>query len=646
MMNPRTTSLAMGMCLSIMLSASAVYSGDIGYEVWQDSYNTAFVRSHHNSLYHDVIFIDDDTVLAAGKRMEMDGDSAIGIRYNAGNGDKLDTDPEWYLFEDYDYKPGGGTGYDYSNDCFYGVHIDQGGNTWFAGQSYKDTYNSSSARWKLPNVWKYASSYNNPNPGAPDRPDLRVYHAGGNRYYDGNYWDLAADQQGNIYAVGRFDMAGAAVGSAGYNWIISKYDSVGTPVAGFPIFLDGNNLHDEARRVVVDSENNFIVVGFIKTDAVPPGTNDWMVRKYSSDGTLIWEAVYDFAGANDIPSAVVVDSKDNIIVGGSRNDSNDDDWYIVKYAKDGNGSGGATILWEQSWDDGTLLGGYVYDLLVSENDNIYVLGVQREHNLASSLNLRQPVLQYRSGVDGSLLKSMNIALEATYNNRPDYEHNYLIRMVQREGKLALAGYTIENGSFPVSSYARSARIIMFDLLADVNGSTTGNGTILSDTLIEDVGYKHTVGFTVMPDPGNFLKNVTGTCPAGTLADNGDGTWNYTTGEIVDDCTVIANFIEGNRLDVVLAGNGRGRVTSQPAGIDCGDDCSEIYNLGTAVTLTAEALPGSEFLMWQFANYSTTGCATPDPCTFTMDGPKEVTARFVNDFPWHLMLPAIINKDKE
>ncbi len=403
-------------------------------------------------------------------------------------------------------------------------------------------------------------------------------------------------------------------------------------------------MHDNALRVVADSENNFIVVGSMEGGF---DTYDWVVRKYSSDGTLIWEAVYGMNGGDDMPFAVAVDSKDNIIVGGQRDDDSGKDWYIVKYAKDGNGSGGATVLWEQSWDDGTSKDGYVYDLLVSENDNIYAVGAQNKHNPVSGLDLRQPVLQYRSGADGSLLKSMDIVLDATHNDRPNTEHHYLVRMAQREGKLVLAGHTIENNSPVNSSYARSARIILFDLLADVNGSTTGNGTILSDTLVENVGYKHTVGFTVMPDPGNFLKNVTGTCPAGALVDNGDGTWAYTTGEIVDDCTVIANFIEGNRLDVVLAGNGRGRVTSQPPGIDCGDDCSEIYNLGTTVTLTAEALPGSEFLMWQFANHSTTGCATSDPCTFTMDGPKEVTAKFVkDDFPWHLMLPAIMGKNEE
>jgi hypothetical protein len=35
--------------------------------------------------------------------------------------------------------------------------------------------------------------------------------------------------------------------------------------------------------------------------------------------------------------------------------------------------------------------------------------------------------------------------------------------------------------------------------------------------------------------------VLGSCPEGTLSDNGDGTWHYTIGIIVGDCSVIAYF---------------------------------------------------------------------------------------------------------
>jgi hypothetical protein len=40
------------------------------------------------------------------------------------------------------------------------------------------------------------------------------------------------------------------------------------------------------------------------------------------------------------------------------------------------------------------------------------------------------------------------------------------------------------------------------------------------------------------------------------------------------------------LTVTKAGTGTGTVTSDPPGISCGTDCSEVYADGTVVTLTA------------------------------------------------------------
>ncbi len=54
------------------------------------------------------------------------------------------------------------------------------------------------------------------------------------------------------------------------------------------------------------------------------------------------------------------------------------------------------------------------------------------------------------------------------------------------------------------------------------------------------------------------------------------------------------------LTVDLGGAGSGTVTSSPAGINCGVDCSEVYNHGTLVTLTATPSVGSVFGGWSGA----------------------------------------------
>jgi len=74
------------------------------------------------------------------------------------------------------------------------------------------------------------------------------------------------------------------------------------------------------------------------------------------------------------------------------------------------------------------------------------------------------------------------------------------------------------------------------------------------------------------------------------------------------------------LTVQKAGSGSGTVTSSPSGIDCGSDCTETYNAGTIVTLTAVAASGSIFEGW-----SGGGCSGTGTCAATMDTSKTVTA---------------------
>ena len=81
------------------------------------------------------------------------------------------------------------------------------------------------------------------------------------------------------------------------------------------------------------------------------------------------------------------------------------------------------------------------------------------------------------------------------------------------------------------------------------------------------------------------------------------------------------------LTVAKEGNGSGRVASNPAGIDCGGDCTEDYPYGTVVTLTATANAGSSFSGW------TGACTGNGVCQVTMDAAKAVTATFaVNQVP--------------
>ncbi|MEI6336167.1 MAG: hypothetical protein WCS87_16530 [Methylococcaceae bacterium] len=77
------------------------------------------------------------------------------------------------------------------------------------------------------------------------------------------------------------------------------------------------------------------------------------------------------------------------------------------------------------------------------------------------------------------------------------------------------------------------------------------------------------------------------------------------------------------LTVSKASSGSGTVTSSPAGIDCGADCSENYPSTTSVTLTATPAAGYSFTGWGGA---CTGANTT--CTVSMTKDQNVEATFV------------------
>ena len=80
------------------------------------------------------------------------------------------------------------------------------------------------------------------------------------------------------------------------------------------------------------------------------------------------------------------------------------------------------------------------------------------------------------------------------------------------------------------------------------------------------------------------------------------------------------------LTVEKQGAGTGTVSSQPAGITCGDDCSQAYAVGTSVSLSASAAEGSTFAGWGGA------CSGSDACEVTLDEAKTVTATFATPEP--------------
>ncbi|MCG3116855.1 MAG: PA14 domain-containing protein [Candidatus Manganitrophus sp. SA1] len=156
----------------------------------------------------------------------------------------------------------------------------------------------------------------------------------------------------------------------------------------------------------------------------------------------------------------------------------------------------------------------------------------------------------------------------------------------------------------------------------VTKSGSGSGTVASSPVGISCGtdcseiydFNTLVFLTATPGSDSLFTGWSGACSGGAA----------TCSVLLDAAkTVTANFIRRFPLAVSKAGTGAGTVTSSPAGINCGADCSEMYTMNSSVTLTAAPDVNSDFTGW-----SGGGCTgTAATCTVAMDTAKTVTATF-------------------
>ena len=122
----------------------------------------------------------------------------------------------------------------------------------------------------------------------------------------------------------------------------------------------------------------------------------------------------------------------------------------------------------------------------------------------------------------------------------------------------------------------------------------------------------TVTLTAMPAPGSRFSGWTGACTA-------TGTCTVTMNQTQSVAATFTSIPQS--LTVSRAGNGSGRVASNPAGIVCGSTCASSFTYGATVILTATPVTGSRFVGWSGA------CTGTYTCVLTLKVNRSVTATF-------------------
>lgn len=177
--------------------------------------------------------------------------------------------------------------------------------------------------------------------------------------------------------------------------------------------------------------------------------------------------------------------------------------------------------------------------------------------------------------------------------------------------IATARATALNGTPVETSWPFTVLPMLYDLTVQVNGSGSvfGQGTSCDSTCTISGVAGSVVKLTAEPRPGFVFSGWSGACSG------------------IDECqitmnsakSVAATFAPIPTYGLTVQVSGSGSVSGQ--GIACGADCTESYEAGTVVRLTAVPAQGFVFSGWSGA------CTGAGACSVTMDGNKTVVATF-------------------
>jgi bacillolysin len=169
--------------------------------------------------------------------------------------------------------------------------------------------------------------------------------------------------------------------------------------------------------------------------------------------------------------------------------------------------------------------------------------------------------------------------------------------------------------------ARFEACFTLSLTRSGSGSTpTATPTNSSGCAVGGYVAGESISLAAAPDTGWAVSGWSGTANDASLAIS-----NTLTMPAGNHAASVLYAIQQYTLTVTKSGSGSGSVTSDPAGITCGNDCSEIYNSGTPATLLATADANARFNGWEGL------CTGTAACIITLNASTSINAVFERCF---------------
>lgn len=136
--------------------------------------------------------------------------------------------------------------------------------------------------------------------------------------------DLKIDNSGNIF------ICASKHNGSNLDYLVAKYSSTGSLIWQQAYNGTGNG-DDVPSAITLDASGNVFVTGTSKGTG-PPFNTDYATIKFNSSGTQQWVKRYNFTNLPEIATGIGIDNSGNVIVcGTSANNALNADFTIVKY---------------------------------------------------------------------------------------------------------------------------------------------------------------------------------------------------------------------------------------------------------------------------------------------------------------------------